>query len=110
MPPPYKFVYAPGFADKQRDASIDLQLELGLVLRTLARDPVPDTKELRALPLKDSRIRNAFTVTFADGDAMLTNQILRVYRIIGLVDLIWDLVRRPPALHAATRESRMARP
>lgn len=89
MPPPYRFVYAPGFADKQRDAPIGLQLELGSVLSTLAGDPVPDTKELRALPLKDPRLRNAFTVTFADGDAMLTYLVVRSDRVIGLIDLIW---------------------
>jgi hypothetical protein len=89
MPPPYRFVYAPGFADKHRDASIDLQLELGSVLSTLARDPIPDTKELRALPLKDDRIRNAFTVAFFDGDALLTYQVSRAHRVIGLIDLIW---------------------
>jgi len=76
MPPPYKFGDpAPGFFDKQRDASIDLQLKLGSVLSMLAADPVPDTEELRALPLMDRRLPDGFTVTFDDGDAMLTYQV-----------------------------------
>ena len=89
MPPPYKFDYAPGFFDKQRDASIDLQLKLGSVLSGLANDPTPDTEELRALPLIDRRLPNGFTVTFDDGDAMLTYQVREDLGAIRLIDLIW---------------------
>ena len=89
MPPPYKFDYAPGFFDKQRDASIDLQLKLGSVLSKLANDPTPDTEELRALPLIDRRLPNGFTVTFDDGDAMLTYQVREDLGAIRLIDLIW---------------------
>jgi len=74
MPPPYKFGDpAPGFFDKQRDASIDLQLKLGSVLSMLAADPVPDTEELRALPLMDRRLPDGFTVTF-DGSCSARGQ------------------------------------
>jgi hypothetical protein len=89
MPPPYRFDYAPGFFDKQRDASIDLQLKLGSVLSKLANDPTPDTEELRALPLIDRRLPNGFTVTFNDGDAMLTYQVREDLGAIRLIDLIW---------------------
>jgi hypothetical protein len=90
MPPPYKFGNpAPGFFDKLRDASICLQLKLGSVLSKLARDPVPDTEELRALPLIDQRLPGGFTVTFDDGDAMLTYQVREDLRAIILIDLIW---------------------
>jgi hypothetical protein len=89
MPPPYKFDDAPGFFDKQRDASISLQLKLGSVLSQLANDPTPDTEELRALPLIDRRLPNGFTVTFDDGDAMLTYQVREDIGAIRLIDLIW---------------------
>jgi hypothetical protein len=89
MPPPYKFDYAPGFFDKQRDASIYLQLKLGSVLSRLANDPTPDTEELRSLPLIDRRLPNGFTVTFGDGDAMLTYQVREDLGAIRLIDLIW---------------------
>jgi hypothetical protein len=89
MPPPYKFDYAPGFFDKQRDASIYLQLKLGSVLSRLANDPTPDTEELRALPLIDRRLPNGFTVTFDDGNAMLTYQVREDLGAIRLIDLIW---------------------
>lgn len=89
MPPPYKFDYAPGFFDKQRDASIYLQLKLGSVLSRLANDPTPDTEELRALPLIDRRLPNGFTVTFDDGNAMLTYQVRGDLGAIRLIDLIW---------------------
>jgi hypothetical protein len=89
MPPPYKFDAAPGFFDKQRDASITLQLKLGSVQNALAADPIPDTQELRALPLKDERLPGGFTVTFDDGDAMLTYQVREDSRVIMLIDLIW---------------------
>jgi hypothetical protein len=89
MPPPYKFDYAPGFFDKQRDASITLQLKLGSVLSALAVDPTPDTDELRALPLKDRWLPDAYTVTFNDGDAMLTYQVREDFRAIRIIDLIW---------------------
>jgi hypothetical protein len=89
MPPPYRFDYAPGFFDKQRDASIGLQLKLGSVLGKLASDPIPDTEELRALPLIDRRLPHGFTVTFNDGDAMLTYQVREDLGAIRLIDLIW---------------------
>jgi hypothetical protein len=89
MPPPYKFDAAPGFFDKQRDASITLQLKLGSVQSALADDPMPDTEELRALPLKDERLPGGFTVTFDDGDAMLTYQVREESRVIVLIDLMW---------------------
>jgi hypothetical protein len=90
MPPPYKFGNpAPGFFDKQRAASINLQLKLGSVLSQLAQDPVPDTGELRALPLIDHRLANGFTVTFDDGDAMLIYQVREDLRAIILIDLLW---------------------
>jgi len=90
MPPPYKFgPPAPGFFDKQRDASISLQLKLGSVLDKLAVDPVPDTPELRARPLIDPRVPGGYTVTFDDGDAMLTYQVREDLRAVILIDLIW---------------------
>lgn len=89
MPPPYKFDPGPGFFDKQRDASIGLQLKLGSVLSRLAVDPTPDTEELHALPLMDRRLPNGFTVTFDDGDAMLTYQVREDLGAIRLIDLIW---------------------
>jgi len=89
MPPPYKFDYAPGFFDKQRDASIYLQLKLGSVLSRLANDPTPNNEELRALPLIDRRLPNGLTVTFDDGNAMLTYQVREDLGAIRLIDLIW---------------------
>jgi mRNA-degrading endonuclease YafQ of YafQ-DinJ toxin-antitoxin module len=89
-PPPYKFGDpAPGFFDKQRVATISLQLKLGSVLSQLAQDPMPDTEELRALPLIDHRLANGYTVTFDDGDAMLIYQVREDLRAIILIDLIW---------------------
>jgi hypothetical protein len=89
MPPPYKFDHAPGFGDKLRDASIDLQLKLGSVLGKLANDPVPDSEELRARPLIDRRLHGGFTVTFDDGDAMLIYQVREDLRAVRLIDLMW---------------------
>jgi len=90
MPPPYKFGDpAPGFFAKQRAASISLQLKLGSVLNQLAQDPMPDTEELRALPLIDYRLANGYTVTFDDGDAMLIYQVREEVRAIRIIDLIW---------------------
>jgi hypothetical protein len=62
---------------------------LGSVLSQLANDPMPDTEELRALPLIDRRLPNGFTVTFDDGDAMLTYQVREDIGAIRLIDLIW---------------------
>jgi hypothetical protein len=90
MPQPYRFGEpAPGFFDKQRDASIDLQLKLGTLLSRLADDPKPDTEELRARPLIDRRVPDGYTVTFDDGDAMLIYQVREDLRAIILIDLMW---------------------
>jgi hypothetical protein len=89
MPPLYRFDPAPGFFDKQRDASISLQLKLGAVLSRLADDPVPDTVELRALRLRDLRLPGGYTVTFDDGNAMLTYQVWEDLKVITLIDLTW---------------------
>jgi hypothetical protein len=89
MPPSYSFDAAPGFFDKQRDASIGLQLQLGAVLSRLADDPVPDTVELRALPLRDPRLPGGYTVIFHDGDALLTYQVREDLKVVRLIDLTW---------------------
>jgi hypothetical protein len=90
MPPLYRFIPpAEGFYDKQRDASISLQLKLAEVLSRLAEDPVPDTVELRALRLRDPRLPGGYTVTFDNGDALLTYQVREDLRAIRLVDLTW---------------------
>jgi hypothetical protein len=89
MPPQYRFDAAPGFFDKQRAASITLQLQLGAVLSRLADDPVPDTAELRALGLRDPRLPGAYTVSFHNGDALLTYQVREDLEVIRLIDLIW---------------------
>jgi hypothetical protein len=89
MPPSYRFDAAPGFYDKQRAASIGLQLQLGAVLSRLAEDPVPDTIELRAHALRDPRLPGGYTVAFYNNDALLTYQVREVLKAIILVDLIW---------------------
>jgi hypothetical protein len=39
--------------------------------------------------LKDRWLPDAFTVTFNDGDAMLTYQIREDFQAIRIIDLIW---------------------
>jgi hypothetical protein len=89
MPPPCRFDAAPGFFDKQRAASIGLQLQLGAVLSRLADDPVPDTIELRAHALRDPRLPGGYTVAFHNNDALLTYQVREDLNAIILIDLIW---------------------
>jgi hypothetical protein len=64
-------------------------LQLGAVLSRLADDPVPDTVELRALRLRDPRLPGGFTVSFHNGDALLTYQVREDLRVIRLIDLVW---------------------
>lgn len=68
------------------------------VLERVLRAPYPgEDPEIRVLPLKESTMRNCFTVPFdpgGEGGGLLVYQVMKDFPVVRLPDAVW--IGEPP--------------